>query len=421
MNPVGAPALDLDTFKILAEALLIGLLVGAERYKSRGPGESGIAGFRTFALASLLGALAGLIDEPALTLASFVALATLVAIGYYRASEESLGGTTEIASLLVFWLGFLLHDHEILAISIAIVLTILLASKGPLHGFVRDELSETELFDTLKFLAVVLVVWPLLPDRSIGPYEFLNPSKIWLLVILVSSIGFAGYLLMRWAGGKYGLYLSALIGGLVSTTATTMSLASRAREDPDISRSCGVAGVVANTAQIPRLLILILVLHRPLAMLLLVPFAGMIAAGLAGAMILGRRVAESDHDLDISTRNPYSITPALKFALFFVAILLLVEGAEAWLGASGVYLASALGGAGSVSAAALSVAQTAATGFPIESAAIAVLLAWTANTLVKMLIAALNGTLAFTLWLGGGLATMLVAGVTCLLATVALR
>ncbi len=410
------PPIDLRTVKTLAEALAIGLLVGIERYKSRRPGEPGFAGVRTFALSSLLGALAGLIGQPLLTFATFTALAALIGVGYYRSSERSLGATTEVAALLVFWLGYLLHEREVLAIATAIVLTILLASKRALHDFVKEKISETELYDTLKFLAVVIVVWPLLPDRALGPYASLNPSRLWLLVILVSSIGYSGYLLARWLGGRRGLRLSALIGGVVSTTATTMSLAQRARESPEHSRDCSVAGVLANSVQMPRLLILVAVLHPPLAVTLLIPFVGMAAAGLLGSGLVARGIRRGrDAAFEIPLRNPYSLTPALKFALFFVAILLLLETAEARLGAGGVLLASALGGAGSASAAALSVAQLGAGGELVtEMAALSVLVAWAANATVKWLIALLHGSRPFALWLGAGFLAMLGAGLLLL-------
>ena len=155
--------------RLLAEALAIGLLVGIERYKARGPDEARTAGVRTFAAFGLLGGLCGLLDNVAIALAAFAAIVVLVAIGYVRESAHSLGLTTETAAFIVFWLGFLVHSHEVLAIATAIVLTIILASKASMHAFVSETLSERELFDTLKFLAVVLVVYPLLPDRAPRP------------------------------------------------------------------------------------------------------------------------------------------------------------------------------------------------------------------------------------------------------------
>lgn len=412
--------IDLHTFRILAEALAIGLLVGIERYKSRRPGETSVAGVRTFALAALFGSVTGLIDQPLVTFSSFVALASLVVVAYFRSSERGLGATTEIATLLVFWLGFLLHQYEALAISIAILVVILLSQKRTLHAFVRQQISEAELYETLKFLAVVLVIWPLLPDREFGPYAFLNPAKVWLLVIVISSISYFGYVLMRWLGGRRGLYVGALIGGIVSTTATVISLAQRAGRNPEISRACGVASVLANSVQTPRLVILIAVLYPPLASVLAVPFLGMAVIGLLGSRLLTRRLQRSteEEEFELSLQNPYSLTPALKFAAFFVGLLFFVDAAGTVFGVGGVFVVGSLGGAASVSAAALSVAQLAARGeLPLHTAGLAIFVAWVVNAVVKWAFAWSQGNRTFAFWLGGGLVTMLAVGLVLLRAT----
>ncbi len=323
-------SVDLAALKSLAEALAIGMLVVVERYKGRRPGEKEPAGVRTFTVLALTGAVCGLLDSTPLTLITFAAVAALVAIGYYRSPETSLGLTTEMAALLIFWLGFLLHRYEVLAISTAIVLTIILASKGALHRFIQEQISETELYDTLKFLAVVLVVFPLLPDRSMGPYGFFNPRQVWLLVVLVSTISYSGHLFMRWLGRRRGLRISALAGGIVSTTATTLSLAERARKSPQFSRVYGVAAVLANAVQFPRLLLILWVVHRGLGSYLVIPLIGMGTVGFLGSWLLSRRrQVPSDRQERLPLQNPFSLTPALKFAAFFVGILLMVEAAEA--------------------------------------------------------------------------------------------
>ncbi len=406
-------SVDLAALKSLAEALAIGMLVGVERYKGRRPGEKEPAGVRTFTVFALTGAVCGLLDSTPLTLITFAAVAVLVAIGYYRSPETSLGLTTEMAALLIFWLGFLLHRYEVLAISTAIVLTIILASKGPLHRFIQEQISETELYDTLKFLAVVLVVFPLLPDRSMGPYGFFNPRQVWLLVVLVSTISYSGHLFMRWLGHRHGLRISALAGGIVSTTATTLSLAERARKSPQFSRVYGVAAVLANAVQFPRLLLLLWVVHRGLGSYLVTPLIGMGTVGFLGSWLLSRRrQVPSDRQERLPLQNPFSLTPALKFAAFFVGILLMVEAAEAWIGEQGVYLASAIGGMGSVSAISLSLAEQVNRGtLSFAAAWLAILIGITTNALVKWGLALVNGTRELAFWLGGGLLSMLATGV----------
>lgn len=407
---------DLDTFKLLGEALGLGLLVGVERYRGREPGEKKSAGVRTFTILSLLGALCGLFATPALTAVTFAAVAGLVLLGYYRSSSASLGLTTEFAALLVFWIGYLLNSHEAAAIGLGIVLTIFLASKRSLHDFVRERISEAEFEATLKFLAVVLVIYPILPDREMGPYGFFNPRQVWGLVILVSTISYAGYFLTRWLGARRGLMLGSLAGGIVSTTAVTMSLADRARRAPEASRLLGTVAVLANAVQGPRLLLLLWIVDRGLARSLALPLIGMALVGLAGAWLLARR-AGGGLEVDFPLENPYSLRPALKFGLFFVAILLLVKVAGLWLGDRGILLASGIAGTASASAVALSVSkllgQQALSPFVATGS---VVVAIATNALAKWVLAMVNGTRQMALWLGGGLLTMLAAAFLLLLA-----
>ncbi|MDX1503213.1 MAG: DUF4010 domain-containing protein [Thermoanaerobaculia bacterium] len=406
---------DLEVIKLLAEAVALGLLVGSERYRGRQPGEKKSAGVRTFVIVSLLGAICGLFAVPAYTTVTFAAVALLVGVGYYRSPSGSLGLTTEFAALLVFWIGYLLASREMVAIGLGIVLTIFLAAKRPLHDFVKQQISETEFEATLKFLAVVLVVYPVLPDREMGPFGFFNPRHVWGLVILVSTISYVGYFLMRWLGRRRGLMLASVVGGVVSTAAVTMSLAERSRVVPSASRLIGAVAVLANAVQGPRLLLLLWVVNRSLAEELAIPLLGMAAAGLAGGLVLGWR-ARSDLEVEFPLRNPYSLGPALKFGAFFVAILLLVGMAGRWLGEEGVLIAGGVAGLGSASAAALSVARLLATDSLSQPvAAGAVLIAIAANSLTKGILALLNGTRRMALWLTGGLATMLAAAALLLL------
>ncbi len=398
---------ELTIFKHLGEALAIGLLVGAERYRGRTPGAPESAGVRTFAIFCLLGALCGIFATTVYTAITFAAAAALVLAGYWRSSADSPGMTTELAALLVFWIGYLTHDHEAAAVSLGIVLTIVLAAKRTLHDFVRDRISTAEFDSTLKFLAVVLVIYPILPDRELGPYGFFNPSQVWGFVILVSTISYGGYFLVRWLGERRGLMLGSLAGGIVSTTAVTLSLAARARQVPEASRLLGVAAVLANAVQGPRLLLLIGIANRDLALSLAAPLMGMALAGLAGTWLLSRRLKDR-MEVEIPLQNPYSVMPALKFGLFFLAILLAVRTARAWLGDQGILLASAVAGVGSTSAVALTVSELLSQGSlsPLV-AGTSVLAAITANTLSKWVLALLNGTRQMAFWLGGGLLTML--------------
>jgi len=399
---------------MFGEALAIGLLVGVERYKSRDSDDKKSAGVRTFTLIALLGAICALLTVPLFTAATFAALVVFLGLGYYRESERSLGMTTEAAALLTFWFGYLVRSHEALMISASIVLVILLASKDTLHGFVKGEVTEVELYDTLKFLAVVFVIFPLLPNRYVGPYDFFNPTQVWLLVILLSAISYSGYVLIRVLGGTRGLQVNALVGGLVSTMAVTMSLAERAREAPEWSRLFGVTGVMANAVQFPRLLVLIGVVHRELAFFLAVPLLGMFVVGLAGAWVVGRvrKVWDEEPSVSLLLTNPFSFWPALKFALLFVGVFFFSKLATVWLGEQGVYPAGAIAGLADVSAISLSVADMVRTDtVSLTTASIAVFIAIAMNAVMKGIVALVNGNRPLALWLGGGFLAMLGTGV----------
>ena len=400
----------MQEFRAIGEALAIGLLVGGERYRDRSDGERSFAGLRTFAIISLLGGVGALLAVPMYTLAMFIALVALLGLGYAREEGESLGGTTEVAALLAFWLGFAARDHEVLALATAVALVVLLASKKLLHRFVAERVTDVEFLDTLKFMVVVVVVWPLLPDEAYGPYGALNPSQIWALVILVSTISYSGYILIRALGGSRGLQISSLVGGLVSTTAVTMSLAQRARENEGLGRLCGATGVLANAVQLPRLLVLLYVVDRPLANMMAGPLLAGFAAAAGGAWLLARvrKVWDETPGEAVTLQNPYSFTPAFKFALLLGGVFVLSKVMGELFGEGGVYVTAGVTGLADASAISLSVGAMAHEGtLSAISAGWAVLIATAANALLKCVIAAANGTWTLVFWLAGGFATML--------------
>jgi uncharacterized membrane protein (DUF4010 family) len=203
--------------------------------------------------------------------------------------------------------------------------------------------------------------------------------------------------------------VAGLAGGVVSTTAVTLSLAERSRNTPEASRLMGTVAVLANAVQGPRLLLLLWVVDRTLARSLAVPLISMAVVGVAGAWLLGRRAARQP-DVEFPLENPYSVRPALKFGVFFVVILMMVKVAQLWLGDQGILLASAIAGAGSTSAVALSVSELFSQGAlsPLVAGG-AIVLAISANALFKWVLALVNGTRQMAFWLGGGLLTMVAA------------
>ncbi len=402
---------NLESFRVLAEALAIGLLVGVERYRARKPEVKRFGSVRTFAAIALIGGICGLLGNSLFAAASFLVVGALVTAGYLREADRfDVGLTTEVAALAVFWLGFLVTSLEALALGMTIALAILLNAKRALHDFVRHGVSEREFFDTLKFLAMVLIVYPLLPDRQIGPWGFFNPSKLWFFVVLVSAVSFAGYVLVRWLGPKRGTLWSAMAGGLVSTTATTLTLAGRARRSPDASGFLGKAGGLANAVQLPKILVLAWIASPELGRQLLGPLAVATATAATVAWIGGRAGKRTGEAESLLYENPFSLRPALRFAAILAGVLLAVRAATAWFGDHGLLLASALAGAASASAVLLSSADLLEEGaLPAGRAAVLALAALSTNALVKAVLAAVQGTRPFALRLAAAAASALAA------------
>src|SRR5215468_1072501 len=225
--------LELETVHNFGTALLIGALVGIEREKRKSAeAEPGIGGLRTFILLALLGAIAGWLSEalhmPALFVAVVIVVSAAVLAGYVlaaRADPEALGITTESAAITVCLLGAMttLGDRE-LAVALGVVTAAVLAYKQPLHGLV-EKINWDDIFAGLRLLIATFIVLPLLPNHPVDPWGALNPYSLWLLVLLISSLSLIGYVGSRWLGADRGIVLTGLTGGLVSSTAVTLSFA----------------------------------------------------------------------------------------------------------------------------------------------------------------------------------------------------
>ena len=395
----------------IAEALLIGFLIGAEREASQGEGHPGV---RDFVLIALIGALCGLLQNPWLIVASLVSVTAMLGVFYFQVRQRS-GITTEMAALATYCLGFLAAspDNKLgapLAIGISIVVVGFLEAKRSLHKLVRETITEAEFNDTVRFLAVIFIVYPILPEGEFGPYQFLAPRKIWVFVILVSSISYVGYFLEKFLGATRGLKLAAILGGLASTTAATASFARNSSEEPENQPLYRQAAVIANAIQFPRLLLILLVVNPALARALWLPLAGMTAAGLLVGLLMVRRTA-ADRTTSVALGNPFRLLPALTFGVMFGAILFAGKAASAAFGSDAVYWTSTLGGSLDADAVALTLADLLSRGaIAAPVGAVAVLLALFANAVVKTALALYAGTSSFARGVAGGFLAMLAVG-----------
>ncbi|UTW08597.1 MgtC/SapB family protein [Pseudomonas benzenivorans] len=388
----------LDTLLNFASALAAGLLIGAERGWQQRESEDGrfAAGIRTFALCGLLGGFAQLLGEYLGVLAwavIFAGFAALVIAAYFGElmRRGDMGMTSEVALLITFLLGSLaVAGHPQLAAAGAVAVALLLSLKRALHGSLH-RLSELELSGTLKLLFISLVLLPALPNQSYGPWQVFNPYITWWMVVLIAGLGFAAYMAIRLAGTRQGLLITALLGGIVSSTAMTITLArlDRGRELRAII-ACGLLS--ASALMFPRVLLEVGLVNASLLPQLIWPLgvAGLVYAGGALAYVIQGQKTETEN-AEPPLKNPFELGPALRFAALLVAILFVVEGARRWFGDIGVYLVALLSGLADVDAITLSLAHSAKSEMAADVAVRGIFLASLSNSLVKGLLIAVIG------------------------------
>jgi uncharacterized membrane protein (DUF4010 family) len=388
----------------IATALAVGILVGLEREQKR-PEHAGsmLGGVRTYPIVAVIGALATLI-EPASLWLPLVALAgvvTLIAISYATDVRKhgDHGITTEASLIAVYLLGALaasrgavepMATRFLLVMALGVVLSFLLSSKKWLHGF-ASRVSQEDYYATVKFLIVAVIVLPLLPDRAVGPWEAINPFDIGVVVVLISALSFIGYVAMRLLGPRRGLLASAALGGMVSSTAVTMSFAGRAKEHPELAPVAAGAIAVASTVMLVRVCVLVAIAFTPLLPHVAIPMAGGAIGAIIGGLLSYRR-AEGDVEHAVQVGNPFELGTAIRFGIVFALILLATSAAKHYLGDRGLYAASALGGTTDVDAVTLSTARLANGGLTHGTATLAILIAVAVNTIVKSSLALGLGT-----------------------------
>ena len=392
-----------------AVALGIGLLVGAERERRKGGDGDAVAGIRTFAVAALLGAVGASFGTATLLLA-LAAVAALLAIAYARDAGSDRGLTTEVSLLLCLLLGAMAIRQPPLAAALAVALTILLAAREPMHHFVRGVLTAEELNNLLVLAAATLLVLPLVPDRPLGPFDAINPRAVWLIVILIMSIGAAAHALLRLLGSRVGLPLAGLLSGFVSSVATIGVMGTQAREQPARRRPAIAAAVLSTVATFVQMAAVLAVTDLATLRVLTVPLVcGGLTAAAYGALWTWRGLRLSTPD-PVQGSVVFSVRASLWLGLMIAVVLLVSAAMRVWLGDRGLAIATGVAGFADTHAPAVSVAALAAAG-RVEPAATAlpILMALSSNSLSKAVIARANGDRDFARPVLLGLAIVLAA------------
>lgn len=386
-------------FKSLGLALLLGSLIGLERERRRqlpGKGEAkSFAGIRTFALVSLLGALSHTFSNEFFLMITGGFLVMLILAYYMGARDGHIGMTSEVGAIFVYIVGVMCSmEMYILATVVALVVTGILHFRTTLHSW-AEKIKSEELVATMEFMIIAFVILPLLPNEAYGPYDFFNPYLIWLMVVFISGISFLSYIAIKLLGSKKGITLTGFFAGFISSTALALSFSSLSKKDEKTVNPYVLAILIAGTAMFVRVVVEVVVVNRELIEKLIVPMAAMAFTGILAALWIYSRKEKTPEAAGKSVReveSPFSVKPALKFAVFFSLILLGTKFAHDIFGDRGIYVTSLISGLLDVDAITISLAELAKEGSVTNQAAVyAITLGAMANTLSKGLIFVLFG------------------------------
>lgn len=382
----------------LAVSFGVGLLIGLERQQAmvRKEGQIAPAGLRTFPLLSLTGSLTWLLGGGSPTLPALALLGVIVVLAAHRlglpAEHREEGVTTEAAAVVAFLLGMLVVADRLIPDlearltttgALATIVTLLLSIKPRLQAFVR-KISGEDLFATLQLLVVALVLFPLLPDEGMGPYDAINPAHTGRMILLIGGVSWVGFVASRLLGAGRGLILTGLVGGLVSSTAVTFSMSRRAKEEPAVVPSCTVAIAAANAMMFARVSVAVAVVAPDLLPVLVMPLGAMFLAGLASLVPLLREVRAARARGSVTHENPFELTSAVVFGLLFAGVVVIAHAVRVHLGDGALILAGLAAGLTDVDAITLSMAGLVRDGGADAATATgAIVIAALANTLVK--------------------------------------
>jgi uncharacterized membrane protein (DUF4010 family) len=395
-----------DPYHLLLSLLVsgsLGALIGLERQwdeQFRHHHNHVMAGLRTFTLWALFGTLCAWFTQtvhPLFFVVGFASMTLWLTLFLQRrtCAAGDPGFTTGVAGMITFLIGGLVFwGQERVALVLSVSVMILLALKPMLHRFTRGITME-DVRSSLKFAAVTGVILPLVPNKEMGPYGAFNPHVLWMMVVLVSGIGFVGYLAVRAFGQRNGIAVTGVLGGLASSTATTLAMSRQSREHPSESRDCALAILLACTIMVWRVILLVGIIS-PKA--LLASWLSLVVISLPGTLwciwrlIRGGSGPTDAADLPVY-RNPLGLRVAFQFGVLYAVILLAVKAMLAYQGNAGVLVVSSISGLIDIDAITLSLSQMTGMGtLSYATATRAILLAILSNTLIKGGMAALFGS-----------------------------
>jgi uncharacterized membrane protein (DUF4010 family) len=379
-------------FQKFGISMAVGALIGMEREKGK---VGSFAGVRTYPMIAFLGCASAMIQDrfsPFAFLTIFIIFSAFVLRSYILiGTQASPGITTEIASLLAFVFGALIWwDMAPFAAAAAVVVVLLLAAKEPLERL-AGRIGRSDIIAAMQFGVLTLIILPVVPDRTYGPFSVLNPHTIWMMVVLVAGMNLIGYVLAKIRGERQSITITGILGGIVSSTALTLSFSRRSRVESPLSRVLAIAIAIASSIVFARVLALAFAINRAVGRQLVFPLGVLTLVGLLACgtlWLIGRQQPVPTENMQIQAANPFEIWSAIQFGILFGLIIFVSKAAQVYGSNAGVYLSSALAGFTDVDAITLSLSKLARPepSGPSITAAVAakgIVLAATANTALK--------------------------------------
>jgi uncharacterized membrane protein (DUF4010 family) len=395
----------LELFQRLGVALAIGFLIGLERgWKARNEPEGGrAAGLRTHALGGLLGGVWGALaltreNDGLIAIAlAFAVYSGAILLFRYRESidEKTFGVTTVVAAMLTFALGALAVMGDMaVAGGMGVAAAALLAFKDVLHGWV-GRISWLELRSGLLLAAMTFILLPMLPDRTIDPWNTINPFEMWLLTVMIAAISFAGYIAIKAVGDEAGIVMTGVAGGLASSTAVTVTLAEMAKEHPENVAPLTSGALFASATMAARVLAVVAAVGTSILPKIALPI------GVGGVALLGiafyflKQNTSGVGGGRLKLTNPFELKTVLKFGLLLTAITAATKLLTRIGTGQGVYVLALFSGIADVDAMTLSMSRQAADPGSVTLAANAILIVVAVNTVAKAVIGWMTGGAEF--------------------------
>lgn len=408
--------MDYNDLITLGISFGLGLLVGLQREKSNH--ES--AGIRTFTLIAILGTLSGFLTRDfqnpyILPVFGFAVVATVVTASIIiakRDPDRPVGQTTNIAVLLMFAIGaYLVLGNQVIAVIVGGSLAILLYIKETLHDFI-DKLKDKDLGAIMTFVGISLVILPILPNKTYGPLDVLNPREIWLMVTLIVGISVLGYFIYKWVGKKAGMLSNGILGGIISSTATSVSYARNSKKTVAMSKIAAFVVLSAVTVSLIRVIIEIGIVAPSQLPSVVLPFIVLFVFMAILSVIAFKLVSRNNDQEEMpEPKNPAQFKSAFIFGILYGIILLAVAFAKEEFGKEGLYIVSIIGGLAKKDAITLSLAQSMSRGMDPELAWKLIMTGLLANFAFKIVIGYVLGSRKFGHYLGVSMGLTIVCGI----------